>query len=203
GLPPLERMAMGSDFGQQSQPPCLIAVFLIGTGEFQRMHRMALRFFWATGQQIDLAQPGNPERIAVPYAEGNNVLHRLLQQWEGFGDLPYLASRIAYSGGEPGEKHGNITVLAQGKTTFKQGNGCVECPLTERRQTDAERREHEAKGMIRRLGDPETFLATGHRLSERALLSKGTGEAVSGQHRGKASEAEALLEQIACQQVDI
>ena len=74
---------------------CLIAVFLIGTGEFKRMHSMSLRFFWATGQQIDFAQPGNPERMAVPYAQGNNVLHRLLQQWEGFGDLPCQASCIA------------------------------------------------------------------------------------------------------------
>ena len=50
---------------------------------------------------------------------------------------------------------------------------------------------------------PEAFLATCPRLSERALLSKGTGEAVSGQHRGQAGQAEALMEQIACQQVDI
>src|SRR2546423_13095063 len=57
--------------------------------------------------------------------------------------------------------------------------------------------------MIHGLGDPDAFLATRHRTGERRLLSEGTGEAVTRKHRGKASQAKALMDQIAFEQLDI
>src|SRR5262249_58867439 len=91
----------------------------------------------------------------------------------------YAAPRAAAMGGEP---ESEIHCLTDTHRAFERGQSPGQVALAEGQQTEPPRSPHEARGMIRRLGNLEPFVPDGPALSEPAELGVAPGEPGTGPH---------------------
>jgi hypothetical protein len=81
-------ITMCGDRTKETQGVCLVPAFLMGTGKIESSPGKVVGLLQATGQQIALAQRGNPQRLAGHKPYGGVLLHGLLQQRQGLSDAP-------------------------------------------------------------------------------------------------------------------
>ena len=149
---------------------CLVAAFLVRTGERQHPLGEGLRLLQAACQQIRLSQREKAERLHVYSCLRSRLFQRLREQRHGVGDAPAQGIRDHQGRSRPGEIYWEDRLLTETHGPFESG----ECPghvaLAEGQQTDRARDPHQAEGVIHHLGDPQPFFPKGPALSEHAQL---------------------------------
>jgi hypothetical protein len=84
----MRRIFVGGDLAQEPERICLVSRFFVGLGALERPLGERERIVRSAGEQICLAQPGQPEGIPEDDFEHLGLLHRLFEQRHGVGDPP-------------------------------------------------------------------------------------------------------------------
>jgi hypothetical protein len=178
---------MRSDVAEEAQGICLVAAFLVRTGERQRALGKGLRLLQVTSQQMCLTQGKTTGRLKAYHFYGGGLFHRLRNQWYSISDASSQGICRSQSCSHPGEKEREGRFLADAHGPFEPGEGPVQVTLTEGEQPDPVIGPHEAAGVRHCLGDPQPFFPRGTPLSEPAQFGMAGGEKGTGLHRGQVS----------------
>ena len=122
----------------------------------------------------------------------HGLFHHLREQRHSVGEAPAQGVRCTQGRSHPGEIEWKVRVPTDAHGAFEQGERPGQVALAKEQHAYPMRGKHQACGVSKRLGDPESFFPEGSALGEQCPAGHGTGRGCTGVHGGQGDSTEAL-----------
>src|SRR5262245_64216584 len=112
---------MCRNLAKEAQGICLMATFLVLTGECQRLLGKGVRLLQTAGQQIRLPQGDTTECLKVYRFHSRRLFHCLCEQWQSVDDTSAQGILSPQSRSHPREKEREVRFLTDTQGLFEPG----------------------------------------------------------------------------------